>query len=233
MSLFDRLLSLEQRRRRLAARAPAGPLRAYLERPFPDPGKACAETPFLALDLETTGLDPAKHVILSLGAVQMQGSEIRLASARHLVVKTEAALEEANVVIHGLTDDAIAAGLPLEEALTEVLRALSGRVLLAHHAEVEVRFLQAACRQVFGGGFAAPVVDTQWIARRTLERRNRPYGGSDLRLFNLRKGYNLPVYGAHNALSDALAAAELFAAQLAERDNSERPLRLKEFLRSF
>ncbi len=233
MNLLDRLRSLEQRRQRLAARAPAGPLRDYLQRPFPDPNGACAEAPFLALDLETTGLEPNRHAILSLGAVQMQGTEIRLASARHWLVRADTALEEANVVIHGLTDDALAAGLPLEQALSEVLRALAGRVLLAHHAEVEAGFLDAACRRVFGGGFLAPVADTQWIARRTLERSNRPYGANALRLFNLRKGYNLPAYGAHNALHDALAAAELFAAQLAERDQGAKPLRLKEFLRPF
>ena len=90
-------------------------------------------------------------------------------------------------------------------------------------------FIDQICRKVCGAPFLARVVNTQWLARRSLERRNRPYGGNELRLFNLREQYNLPRYNAHNALSDALAAAELFAAQIAEREAKKMPL--KEFLR--
>ena len=55
-----------------------------------------------------------------------------------------------------------------------------------------------------------PVIDTQVLAKRRFERNNVPYQGKDLRLFNLRKSFNLPVYKAHNALLDAIATAELF-----------------------
>ena len=72
-------------------------------------------------------------------------------------------------------------------------------------------------------------MDTQWLAQQWFARRNQPIGGSDLRLFNLRERYNLPRYNAHNALSDALAAGELFAAQIAQRETGH-PLPLKSFL---
>jgi len=159
--------------------------------------------------------------------VQMQGVCIDLATAAHRVVKADRPLDEANVVIHQLTDDRVAAGEPLDQVLADLLRQLAGKVLLAHHARIEFHFIRAACDRLFGPGFLVPVVDTQWVARRTLERRNQPYGGNTLRLFNLREQYNLPRYNAHNALSDALAAGELFAAQMAEREGS-RPLPLKE-----
>jgi len=72
-------------------------------------------------------------------------------------------------------------------------------------------------------------VDTQVLARRTFERRQIPFKGSDLRLHSLGDRYNLPRYGAHNALSDALAAAELFLAQAAHRD-SGKGIPLADFL---
>lgn len=209
--------SLDARRRRLARRAPPGPLKEFLDTPFPDRDQPWQNADYLALDLETTGLDPRQDAIVSIGMVTMHGPRIHLDTARHRIVRLEQSMSERSVVIHRLTHDTVAQGKPLAEALTEVLAALAGKVLLAHHARVEVRFLAAACQRVFGAAMLVPVVDTQHLARRWLERRDRHYTVRELRLFNLRERYNLPRYQAHNALSDALAAAELFAAQMAER----------------
>ncbi len=171
------------------------------------------------MDLETTGLDSRSEAILSVGMVAMDGLQIDLRGAEHRIVRAAGPLAEESVVVHRLTG-----------VLALVLERLAGRVLLAHHAEVELRFLRLALARIFGGGFLVPVVDTQWIARRTLDRRNQAFAPSRLRLFNLRKDYNLPRYNAHNALSDALETAELYAAQIAERQG-KGPLPLKDLLR--
>ena len=52
----------------------------------------------------------------------------------------------------------------------------------------------------------------------------------DLRLFNLRPRYNLPRYKAHNALSDAIATAELFMALAAEMAPGGHNCELRQFL---
>lgn len=223
------LLNLEARRRRLAKRAPPGPLREFLRTPFPAPGSDWRATDFVALDVETTGLDPNKDAIVSVGLVGMHGPHIDLSTAWHRIVQLEQPLSAQSVVIHRLTDDTVAKGEPLRQVVTEVLQLLAGKVLLAHHARMEFGFLATACAQLFGAGFISPVVDTQRLAQQWLERRDKHYTVRDLRLFNLRERYNLPRYQAHNALSDALAAAELFAAQMAERSQGQ-PLALKKIL---
>ncbi|MCF8017280.1 MAG: 3'-5' exonuclease, partial [Chromatiaceae bacterium] len=112
-----------------------------------------------------------------------------------------------------------AAGLRQGRVLRELLGVLAGRVLIAHHAKIELSFLDAACRELYGGGLLVRCVDTEVLARRTFERRNIPFRPSELRLHALCERYNLPRYRAHNAFYDALAAAELFLAQVAYRDN--------------
>jgi DNA polymerase-3 subunit epsilon len=62
-----------------------------------------------------------------------------------------------------------------------------------------------------------PTVDTQAVALRWFQQRDKQVAAKELRLHALRERYNLPRYPAHNALSDALAAAELFLAQVAHR----------------
>jgi len=193
-------------------------MRDYLAVPFPKPSADYRQVSFVAVDLETTGLNPTKDHILSVGWVCLEGNRIDLGSARHRLVHSGRAIAEASAVIHQITDDEAARGEPLGEVLPELLADLAGKVMIAHHAAMERRFLNAACRRKCGTKLPLMVVDTQALARRTFERRHLSYKGSDLRLHALGERYNLPRYNAHNALSDALAAAELFLAQVAAKD---------------
>lgn len=225
MIRLERLLPLDLRRRRALRRVPPGPLRDYLAVPFPPRRADLRRVGFLALDLETTGLDPAKDEIVSAGWVALEADAIHLSSARQALVAPAQAMPEASAVLHGITDDAAARGAPLRDVLVELLAALAGRVLVAHNAPFELAMMDAACTRLLGGRFLAPAVDTMALARGWLESRGAPPFDSSapsLRLDAVRRRHNLPRYRAHDALSDALAAAELFLAQVAERDRGDR-----------
>lgn len=223
-------LAPDLRRRWALRKAPAGPMRDYLETPFPSPSTDIREVALLAIDLETTGLDPKRDDILSVGYVAMQGSRIALGSARHRLVRTARAIPEASAIIHQITDDQAAQGGLLDDVLAELLQALAGKVMIAHHASVEKGFLGDACQRVYDVGLAVPVIDTQALAKRTFERRHIAFKSSDLRLHALSERFNLPRYGAHNALSDALAAAELFLAQASHLGGSDEKMLLRDFM---
>ena len=190
-------------------------MRDYLATAFPEPGTDWQSVEFLAIDLETTGLDRRRDAILSVGHVTLSGGSIDLGTAEHRLVRIAGAVPEASAVIHQITDDQAAQGEDLEAVLADLLTVLAGKVLIAHHARVETGFIGAACRRIYGVGLVVPVVDTQLLAQRWFERRHITYKGSDLRLHALGERYNLPRYTAHNAFYDALAAAELFLAQAA------------------
>jgi DNA polymerase III subunit epsilon len=222
-------LLLDWRRRVLLRKAPPGPLRDFLATPFPRLGTDWRAVDYLAIDLETTGLDQRKDAILSVGHVTLTGGRVELASATHRVVRIAGSVPAASAVIHQITDDQAALGEDLPAVLSDLLEVLAGKVLIAHHARVETGFIGLACRRVYGAGLAVPVVDTQVLSQRQFERRQIAYKGSDLRLHALGERYNLPRYAAHNALYDALAAAELFLAQAASLGEG-RSLSLRELL---
>lgn len=203
-------------RRAVQRRVPAGPLADYLAQPPPDLKLRCREVDILAVDLETTGLDPQRDRILSIGAVPIRAMQIELGQAWQVIVQAPQQIPESSVVIHRITDDVAAAGNDLQTVMPQLLSRLAGNVLLAHHALIETGFLDQACRQLYGAPLPVTVVDTEQLARRRLQRRNLTAAPGGLRLFNLRRDYGLPRYRAHNALSDALATAELFLAMAAE-----------------
>lgn len=205
-----------QRRRRLAGTS-EGPVRDFLTTPFPTANLPLAALPLLAIDLETTGLNPADDRILSIGFVPVDGSAITLGGARHLLIRPdEASSVGASATIHGITDDVLAAGMSLREALEITLAALRGRVLLAHYAQVEVEFITRACQQVFDATPVFPVVDTMQLGHDLVLHRHGAVPRGALRLWALRRRFGLPTYKAHHALGDALACAELYLALTAE-----------------
>lgn len=197
-----------------------GPLADLLASPSPPPSTPLEELPLLAVDVETTGLDPRRDRVLSIGWVPVDGRRIRLGGAgRHVV--SDAGEVGQSATVHGITDDALGDGSPLVEALGELLDALAGRVLLAHFARIETAFLGAACRRVWGAGLPVEVVDTLELERRALGGSFLGTPGPEVspgavRLWAARDRRGLPGYAAHEALTDALACAELYLAQTAE-----------------
>lgn len=220
---------LEARRRWTIYNLPFGALRDCYSQPLPRANRDYRDCDYLALDLETTGLYPVKDQILSFGWVPIDGNRIRLAGAQHRLVQVDQAISADSAVIHQITDDQAATGEPLKAVLADCLRALGGRVLVAHHARIERGFLAAACHQVFGQEPLLRVIDTQALARRSLDRRQQAYRADDLRLHALAASYNLPQMAAHNALCDALNTAQVFLAQSAYLDTG-KPLLLRDLL---
>ncbi|MBK8454622.1 MAG: 3'-5' exonuclease [Thiofilum sp.] len=195
--------------KRLKHQTQAQPLLTYLNTPSPNLQDTWQQGAYLVLDLETSGSDPLHDDILSFGWVIIRQEHIELASARHYLVQARRLLRERNVAIHHITDDQAAQGHPLTEVLTLFLTALSGKLLVAHYAPTELGFIKQACLNCFGAKPPIPTLDTLQLARRHPATRHH-----SLRLVALRSHYHLPRYALHNALSDALATAELLLAQL-------------------
>jgi DNA polymerase III subunit epsilon len=172
---------------------------------------------FLVVDVETTGLDPRRDHVLEVGWVPVTRGEVVLDGVRGTAVRLPPGVDVGeSAVLHGLTDDDLAAAPGLSEVVLELSTALQGRVLVAHHAPIEIGFLDRA----FRGGQAeqAPllVVDTMILHRRLLVRgQGEPPPGA-LRLDAARRRFGLPRYAAHRAATDAVATAELLLAQVAE-----------------
>ena len=222
--MFSALFGIERKRRKALVQTRSAVMRAYLETPLPAPRRACAEAQLVALDFETTGLDVDSDHILSIGLVGIERMAVQLRSARHRLIAVNTAIPESSAVIHGITDDQAARGDALDARLPWLLDALAGCAIVVHHAAIEREFLDAACQRLYGTPFVARFIDTEVLARRAMARRQQPFRGRDLRLFNLREAYHLPRYPAHHALSDALATAELFLALAAESNPAGKSL---------
>ena len=203
----------------------------FYEKGCPAPDTPLSEAPFVALDFETTGLDAEKDEIISIGLVPFDLQRIRVKEARHWLLKPRRELKEDSIVIHGITHSDLEQAPDLLEVLSELIESIAGRVVVAHYRYIEREFLEAALLRRLGEGIRFPVVDTMELEadlhRKGLKRLlGRVIGlkQNSIRLGDSRGRYNLPHYGQHNALTDAIATAELLQAQIQHRFELTQPI---------
>jgi len=168
---------------------------------------AWRDADFVALDFETTGLDPGSDHVVSFGAVPVRGGRVVLAGARYVEVAPPSWPSHRSVPIHQLRPADLAAAPPMSEAREQLGDMLARRYLVCWAAGVEAGFLDA----LFGGG------SRRWLRRTvdvlpmttSLEHIER-WDRADLRLASVAGRYGVPVDRPHHALGDALMTAQLF-----------------------
>jgi DNA polymerase-3 subunit epsilon len=171
---------------------------------------------YWVLDLETGGLDTKLDPVLAVGMVPVRAGMIRLREAYRTLVRPEEGSRvaprsvQAHQIVWGELRDAPA----IEDVLPEVDRRLREGALVVHHAAVDVAFLRRDFKQA-GLSWPSPtVVDTRRLLVREAQLRDphRPHDALTLNLSLARTERGLPDYQAHDALTDAIATAELFLA---------------------
>ena len=173
---------------------------------------------FWALDLETDGLDAARDAILAVGMVPIRQGVIRLGERFESLVRPPPGAGPPRpdaVAIHGLVPGDVREAPALAGVLEEVARRLEEGPLLVHNASVDVAFLQRAFASQRRRWPKPAVVDTVKLllaleARRHFIEPDAPGGDPELNLSAARRQLGLPGYPAHDALTDAVATAELF-----------------------
>jgi len=189
------------------------PFSAWRDRLFHSP--RWDQVVFWSLDLETSGLKPASDRIVSVGMVPIRGGVIRYGERFHRLVRP-AGLDELStegIRAHHILPAELADAPPLADVLPEVDRRLREGVLLVHYAHLDVEFLRGAYNRC-GMTWPKPrVVDTVdlvlvWHYRQQQWTPHPPPPRTALS--DARAAFHLPEHPAHDALSDALATAELF-----------------------
>lgn len=192
------------------------------------------DVPLLALDVETTGLDPATDGIVSVGLVPMSLDRIRASQGRHWLLKPRVPLADEAVTFHGITHQQLRQAPDLDDVLAELLSIMAGQVMVVHCRDIERQFLDQGLRRRIGEGIEFPVIDTMALEARLHRRAPPPWWQRlwrpvpqpvSIRLAASRARYGLPRYRLHHALSDSLASAELLQAQVAHRFGLQTPLR--------
>jgi len=187
---------------------------------------------FVALDFETTGLDAEKNSIISIGLVPFNLNRIFCKQAKSWYINPQDNLKENTVIIHGITHSDLKGAPDLKRILEQLLDELAGKVVVVHYRSIERDFFDSNLQALINEGIIFPVIDTMQIECNLERKKNKGIINwilrkkmQSIRLANSRLRYHLPTYTPHDALTDAIATAELLQAQIEYHYSPTTPIK--------
>jgi DNA polymerase-3 subunit epsilon len=165
---------------------------------------------FVVLDCETTGLDPRRDRIVSIGAVAVQEAQILLGDTFEALLRV--AHNTAATLVHGITRSEARFGMEEHDALLALLAYLRDGVIVGHHIGHDLAMLETACIRHFDLRLANRHIDTLALTRR-LERDGAFAGAAPLAdpsLDGLCRRFGVVPYDRHTAPGDAFLTAQVF-----------------------
>jgi DNA polymerase III epsilon subunit family exonuclease len=157
---------------------------------------------FVAFDVETTGLDSATERIVEIGAVRFDGGGIS-GELRRLINPGRPIPTQA-VDIHGITDEMVASAPAISAALPDVVAFFGDAALIAHNAQFDIGFFDAAFSRTNMEPPRSPILCTLRLSRAMFP------GLPSHALEALARDLNIPPGTHHRAADDAAHAAEVF-----------------------
>ena len=168
---------------------------------------------WVALDCETTGLDVNRDEIISIGAVRIVGNRLLTSQRLELIVRPERSMAQASMRVHRLRERDVAAGMPPEQAMRQLLEFIGSRPLVGYYLEFDVGMINRAIWPMLGVGLPQPKID---ISALYYDMKNRQLPAHlrneriDLRFETIMRELELPCREAHDALNDAVMAGLAF-----------------------
>lgn len=208
----------------------ASPELDHFIKAMPVPECTAQSCDFVVLDIETTGLNPKRDHIISLGAIRISQLIIRPCNALGQMWQSPASVGD-SALVHGITDEQLLAGTAPDEALAEFLDFANGAQLVAHHAIIEQQFLRKAFQEYYGQACQLPFIDTMQLEKQLVTRRHSVLKNDQYQLVACLQRYQLPAIKAHQAFEDAFGTAYLLLAQLAEFGEDVSLARLRQMSR--
>ncbi|KPM51817.1 stress protein [Frankia sp. R43] len=162
--------------------------------------------PFAVVDVETSGLAADRDRILSIAVVQV-GADGSV--GERWTTLLDPGCDPGPVHIHGLTRELLAGSPTFVDVVDELAARLAGRVMVAHNASFDWRFLTAEAARA---GRELPI-ERRMCSCVLARRLDLPV--PDFRLATIADFWAVPFERQHDALADALVVAEVLPRMLA------------------
>ncbi len=162
---------------------------------------------FIVVDVETSGLQPNRHRVLSVAALTLDSTG-QVTEEFHTLL--DPGCDPGPVHIHGLTAEVLRGAPRFEQVHPRLTALLTGRVLVAHNAVFDFGFLAGEFDRAGGTLPVQRRLCTLALARRI------GLPTPDYTLATLASYYGVPQVRAHDALDDTRVLAHVLRALVAD-----------------
>lgn len=175
----------------------------------PPPGE------WVALDCETTGLNPRSDEIIAIGAVRIVGNRVLTSERLDLLVRPEHGVSAESIRVHRLREQDVQDGVPAEEAMRRLLHFIGARPLVGYYLEFDVAMINRTLKRTLGLTLPQEKIEVSRLYYDHVFQQLPPHKQQentdiDLRFATIMDALGLPTREAHDALNDAMMAALAF-----------------------
>jgi len=180
-----------------------------------DVNQSILETEFVVFDTETTGLNVRKgDGILSISAVRMKKGRIDLADVFHELINPNRGIPSQSVIAHEILPRMVIGKPTLQDILPDFIGYIGSSILVAHHAGLDMAFLNSEMIRLYGFPIQNMVLDTalvdQMLVLKKTQISMRRKVQIDSSLTALAERYRVSLEGHHSSMGDALTTAQIF-----------------------
>ena len=164
---------------------------------------------YIVFDTETTGLNPKKDEILSIGAVKIKDNKILTSQTFEVYLKNSKEISTKSIEIHGIRPCDLDNAKDSNTAIKEFLNFIGSRPLIGYYLEFDVSMINKYIKPMLGINLPNKVIEVSEIYfDKTISLI--PQGNIDLRFDTILKNCVVPNMGAHNAVNDAIMTAMIY-----------------------
>ncbi|HFU75458.1 MAG TPA: 3'-5' exonuclease [Arcobacter sp.] len=164
---------------------------------------------YVCFDCETTGLNPKKDHIISIGAVIIKNNTIISSKKFERFVKPKSKLHEESIKIHHLREVDLLNAEDIDDVIVEFLEFIGNRNLVGYYLEFDVAMINKYVKPKIGIPLQNKQIEISALYYDKLVK-NPQQTNIDLRFKTIMEKLELPVLGAHDAINDAIMTAMIF-----------------------
>lgn len=164
---------------------------------------------YVVFDTETTGLNPKKDEILSIGAVKIKDNRIITSETFEMFVQNSCSISSESKIIHGIREVDLLNAKTTNEVIPEFLKFIGSRPLVGYYLEFDIAMINKYVKPFLGIKLPNKQIEVSEIYY-DQKIEFIPQGNIDLRFDTILKDCGIPNMGAHNAVNDAIMTAMIY-----------------------
>lgn len=164
---------------------------------------------YVCLDCETSGLNPKKDEILSIGAVHIKNNKILMRNTFNLFLKPSKKIDAESIKIHRIRPIDLENGIEPKIAIEELLNFIGSRPIVGYYIKFDVAIISRYTKEYIGVKLPNETIEVSSMYYRT-RKKTSEYEFIDLKFDTILKNLDIPALGKHDALNDAIMTSMMF-----------------------
>jgi len=168
--------------------------------------ESIAEGEYVVLDTETTGLNPKKDEILSIGAVKVKNNRIITSQSFEIFVKPTQSISHESIKIHHITPSDLESGVDIGVALEQLLLFVGNLPIVGYYISFDIRIINTHLKKYLGITLPNSSIELSSMYYKRYKKHSA-HEFVDLKFDTIMQRLDLPTLGKHDALNDAIMSA--------------------------